>query len=127
MYIKIPNVSTITKPRICYIVCCSKAFNSIFKIFLKFEKAETITNLRSFLLVPANSAVRRYSFCGIRPEVQERRKVRLFKEPKKIFRPGQIFATLSFRSGFLSFTTTADAMASAGINCCSTVCQHKCM
>jgi hypothetical protein len=22
---------------------------------------------------------------------------------------------------------TADAMASAGINCCSTVCQHKCM
>ena len=28
---------------------------------------------------------------------------------------------------FLNLMLTADAMASAGINCCSTVCQHKCM
>jgi hypothetical protein len=28
---------------------------------------------------------------------------------------------------FLKLQLTADAMASAGINCCSTVCQHKCI
>jgi len=28
---------------------------------------------------------------------------------------------------YLSFIVTADAMASSGINCCSNVCQHKCM
>ncbi len=27
----------------------------------------------------------------------------------------------------LLLAVTADAMASAGINCCSTVCQHKCI
>ncbi len=31
------------------------------------------------------------------------------------------------RVGYFCLPLTADAMASAGINCCSTVSQHKCI
>lgn len=34
---------------------------------------------------------------------------------------------LFFILGCIGCVLTDDAMASAGINCCSTVCQHKCM
>jgi hypothetical protein len=48
--------------------------------------------------------------------------------PIKLSRMKKLITMAKLEGGkvFLD-SLTADAMASAGINCCSTVCQHKCI
>ena len=128
IYVKIANLSTNAQPRICYIVCQSAAFTqSSYQLELLAESEfNTITTHRSLLFssslhhCPAkvSSEFVKPVKEGVKPGIQQTNRIFEF-EKSSIFclSPGILNAAL----------LTVDAMASAGINCCSTVCQHKCI
>ena len=128
IYIKIPNLSTFTHTRICYIVCCKAyLFSSSGKFFL-FVKSECgKVSLVKVFLVRKNGKC--FRFCLV--------KVFLVRILASVFATGLLKANLDLlpSKNVQKFQncpakicfTTDDAMASAGLNCCSTVCQHKCI
>jgi hypothetical protein len=107
IYIKIPNVSTITHTRICYIVCCSSVFSSSSKFDLSFSLNEKPKRSRLF----ANwCRFRRTTqsfpecLCGIRQTCQGRRKAWILKELKSVWlRSNLRYVVPDFRALKLSY------------------------